>query len=64
MQEQSCDDRKSISGYIFMFVSGTISWSSKKQPIVTLSTIEAEFVAASSIMCLLRHLADEYFATN
>ncbi|PNX66496.1 putative copia-type protein, partial [Trifolium pratense] len=35
------DDRKSTSGYVFMLGTGTISWSSKKQPIVTLSTTEA-----------------------
>ncbi|MCI56169.1 copia-type polyprotein [Trifolium medium] len=32
------DDRKSTSGYVFKFGSSAISWSSKKQPIVTLST--------------------------
>jgi hypothetical protein len=42
------DDRKSTSGYVFKVGSGVISWSSKKQPIITLSTIEAEFVAAAS----------------
>ncbi|GAU15733.1 hypothetical protein TSUD_235460 [Trifolium subterraneum] len=45
------DDRKSTSGYVFMLGSGAISWSSKKQPIVTLSTTEAEFVAAASCAC-------------
>lgn len=30
------DDRKSTSGYTFMFGGGAVSWSSKKQPIVTL----------------------------
>lgn len=41
------DDRKSTSGYVFLLGSGAISWLSKKQPIVTLSTTEAEFVAAA-----------------
>ncbi|MCI19204.1 copia-type polyprotein, partial [Trifolium medium] len=45
------DDRKSTSGYIFKFGSSAISWSSKKQPILTLSTTEAEFVAAASCAC-------------
>ncbi|GAU38467.1 hypothetical protein TSUD_151900 [Trifolium subterraneum] len=35
------DDRKSTSGYVFKLGTGAISWSSKKQPIVTLSTTEA-----------------------
>lgn len=45
------DDRKSTSGYVFMLGSGVISWSSKKQPVVTLSTTEAEFIAAASCAC-------------
>uniref|UniRef100_A0A3Q7IZ01 Reverse transcriptase Ty1/copia-type domain-containing protein n=1 Tax=Solanum lycopersicum TaxID=4081 RepID=A0A3Q7IZ01_SOLLC len=43
------EDRKSTSGYVFMLSSGVISWSSKKQPIVFLSTTEAEYVAATSL---------------
>ena len=39
------DDRKSTSGYLFMFADGPIAWGSKKQRAVTLSTGEAELVA-------------------
>jgi hypothetical protein len=45
------DDRKSTSGYVFMLSSCAVSWSSKKQPVVTLSTTEAEFIAAASCAC-------------
>ena len=45
------DDRKSTSGYVFLMSSGAVSWSSKKQPVVTLSTTEAEFISAASSAC-------------
>jgi hypothetical protein len=35
----------SISGFAFFIGKGVISWSSKKQPIITLSSTEAEYVA-------------------
>ncbi|KAF2306218.1 hypothetical protein GH714_015831 [Hevea brasiliensis] len=45
------EDRKSTSGYVFLMNSSAVSWCSKKQPIVTLSTTEAEFVAAAVCAC-------------
>eukprot|EP00253_Pinus_taeda_P009659 PITA_09659 len=47
----SVDDRKSTSGYVFHMGSGAISWASKKQPVVALSTVEAEYVAATAAAC-------------
>ena len=45
------DDRKSTSGYVFMMSSGAVAWSSNKQAIITLSTIEAEFISAVLCAC-------------
>jgi len=45
------DDRKSTSGFVFSLGTGAVSWSSKKQPIVTLSTTESEYIAATSCAC-------------
>ena len=42
------DDRKSTSGYLFKLAGAAISWRSKKQSTVALSTAEAEYVALSS----------------
>ena len=38
-------DRKSTSGYVFMAANGAISWRSKGQATVALSTAEAEYIA-------------------
>ena len=43
----SIDDRKNTSGYTFHFGTGVVSWATKKHPIVTLSSVEAEYVATS-----------------
>jgi hypothetical protein len=60
----SQDHRRAISGYVFMVDGGAVSWSSKKQELVTLSTTEAEYVAqthAAKEAVWLRRLISEIF---
>ncbi|XP_055916453.1 uncharacterized protein LOC129949190 [Eupeodes corollae] len=39
------DERKSVSGYVFLAQGGAISWGSRKQATVALSTAEAEYIS-------------------
>jgi hypothetical protein len=41
------DTRRSTSGYVFIMAGGPVTWSSKRQTTVALSTVEAEYVAMS-----------------
>jgi len=55
-------DHRSITGYISYFGSASISWSSRKQPTVALSTMEAEYMALAKATCeaiWLRKLSSE-----
>ena len=47
----SLDDKKSTSRHVFHLGTNLISWASKKQPIVSISSTEAEYVAATSASC-------------
>ena len=38
-------DSQKLSGYIFMFVDGAVSWRNAKQTLTATSTIEVEFVS-------------------
>jgi hypothetical protein len=59
------DSRRSTSGYIYtlMLNGAVVSWKSKRESVVALSTDEAEFIAPSSMVqeviytrCLLEKL--------
>ena len=41
------EDRKAISGYAFIINGGAVSWSAKRQAIISLYTTESEYVTAT-----------------
>jgi hypothetical protein len=43
----NANDHKSISGYVFLSHGGAITWRSKKQAMIALSSTKAEYVALS-----------------
>ena len=58
----NADNRRSISGYVFLAGNGTITWSLRKQVSIALSSTEAEYVALSKAAqeaCWLKSLYGE-----
>ena len=58
----NADDRRSISGYVFLAGNGAITWSSRKQISIALLSTEAEYVSLSEAgreACWLRSLYTE-----
>ena len=62
------DDRKSTSGTAFFLGGCLVSWSSKKQSSVSLSTAEAEYIAAAAcctqILWMKQTLQDIHVTCN
>lgn len=50
------DTRKSTTGFLIYYKGGPISWSSKKQSTIALSSTEAEYIAASECCKELMHI--------
>lgn len=53
-------DEKSTSGYVFLVGGGAITWMSKKQSVIALSSTEAEYVAMSEAGCEVVWLRNLY----
>ena len=61
------EDRKAISGYAFIVNGGAISWSAKRQEIVSLSTTESEYIVATYAakeVLWLRQLISQIFGVS
>lgn len=56
------DTRRSTTGYVFIVAGGIVTWASKLQPTVALSSVEAEYMAlcaaVQEAICLRRLLED------
>jgi hypothetical protein len=64
--EADINSRRSYTGYLIMFNGVAVSWKSRRQDCVSLSTSEAKYVAASQcgqeVYCMREILRDIEFA--
>jgi hypothetical protein len=61
------EDRHAISGYAFLLHGGAVSWTTKRQEIISLSTTESEYIAATYAAkeaLWLRSLISQLFDTT
>jgi len=61
------DTRRSTTGYVFYAAGGPVSWKSKVQPTVALSSTEAEYMALTSCAqeaMSLKQLQKEFLVTS
>lgn len=61
------DERKSTTGYVFTLQHGAISWCSKRQQTVAISTTEAEFMSMTAAIqesIWLKKLENEIFINS
>lgn len=45
------EDRKSTVGYVFMLGIAPVSWNSRKESVIALSSCEAEYITSSLYVC-------------
>lgn len=54
------DTRRSTSGYVFLFGNGAVSWCSKKQLTISLSSTESEYIAIAlanqELLCVVKRV--------
>lgn len=59
------DERRSTTGYVFLMQGGAVSWATRRQPTIALSSTEAEFmsmVAAIQEALWLKRFESEVFS--
>ncbi|KAJ8895788.1 hypothetical protein PR048_001126, partial [Dryococelus australis] len=57
--ETSC---RSTSGYVILYMGSLVAWSTRKQPVISLSTAESEFITTSE--CVKEELTGEFIPVN